>query len=197
MVLNSCALIGFYLLIHADISPHSRASKAKAWIRGAGYALVSLALGLLVFAPHPSWPLAPASAAKGSSDLPLAEALRIALVVLALVSAILLVWSVFLEISYHRRRLGLDVEATVREGSYSLCRHPGFWWFSFLAVSVGFLRGMDLYFFTVSLMIGLDLLLIVIQDKYAFPRLFSGYDAYRKEVPFLLPRLFPRRAKPR
>ncbi len=195
MVLNSCALIGFYLLIHADISPNDRASKAKAWTRGAGYALVAVALGLLVFAPHPSWPLA--SAPGRESNLPIAVALRIALVVLALVSALLLVWSVFLEISYHRRRLGLDVEATVREGSYSLCRHPGFWWFSFFALSVGFLRGMDLYFFTVSLMIGLDLLLIVIQDKYAFPRLFSGYDAYRKEVPFLFPRLFPRRAKPR
>jgi len=126
-----------------------------------------------------------------------AEALRISLSAIALVSAILLVWSVFFEISFHRKRLGLDLRETVKSGSYGLCRHPGFWWFSVFSLSVAILRGLDLYFFTISLMIGLDLLLIVIQDKYAFPRLFSGYDAYRKEVPFLFPRLFPRRAKPR
>jgi protein-S-isoprenylcysteine O-methyltransferase Ste14 len=185
--------LGFYLLIHADVFPRHPRQNLNVWIRRTGYVLIAAALGLLVFAPHPFWPIPPP---KG--DLPQvpaigAETLRIVLFAIALVSAILLIWSVFFEISFHRKRLGLDLQTTVKSGSYSLCRHPGFWWFSFFSLSVAILRGLDLYFFTVSLMIGLDLFLIVIQDKYVFPRLFTGYDAYRKEVPFLVPRLSRRR----
>lgn len=193
MVLNSCALLGFYLLIHADIFSRPRPHIVNTWLRRIGYILIVAALGLLVFAPHPSWPILPKETGYQSAQVVGAEAWRIALTVIALVSALLLIWSVFFEISYHRRRLGIDLRGTVKSGSYGLCRHPGFWWLSFFSLSVAILRGLDLYIFSISLMIGLDLLLIVIQDKYVFPRLFTGYDAYRKEIPFLVPRLFRKR----
>ena len=34
---------------------------------------------------------------------------------------------------------------------------------------------------------GMNLLYILLQDRYTFPRLFEGYDDYRKETPYLIP----------
>ena len=33
----------------------------------------------------------------------------------------------------------------------------------------------------------MNLLYILLQDRYTFPRLFEGYDDYRKETPYLIP----------
>ena len=37
------------------------------------------------------------------------------------------------------------------------------------------------------LFIGLDIALVVIQDKFIFGRMFDGYERYRRETPMLLP----------
>lgn len=73
-------------------------------------------------------------------------------------------------------------------GLYALCRHPGVVWFILL------------YFFLVLAFPSKDLALLALtactlnvlyaffQDRWSFPRLFEGYDEYRKLTPFLIPR---------
>jgi protein-S-isoprenylcysteine O-methyltransferase Ste14 len=133
---------------------------------------------------------------KGATDFSPPAAIGIPAVLLgtgALFSALLLLWSVFFEFIWIRKKRGIAAGATVDSGTYSLCRHPGFWWLAFLAVFLGILRGIERYYITIILMIALDFLLVFIQDRYVFPRVFPDYLEYRKKVPFLVPR--PRRGR--
>ena len=73
-------------------------------------------------------------------------------------------------------------------GAYGLCRHPGFW----------SLAGVYLFLYlalpsrpmlTLAVLItAYNLIYIVFQDAYIFEKTFSDYAAYKKRVPFLLPR---------
>ena len=38
----------------------------------------------------------------------------------------------------------------------------------------------------------MDLLLVLIEDVWIFPRLLRGYDVYKQRVPMLIPRLWRR-----
>jgi protein-S-isoprenylcysteine O-methyltransferase Ste14 len=35
--------------------------------------------------------------------------------------------------------------------------------------------------------VGMDIVLVIIQDKFIFDRMFEGYENYRRETPMLLP----------
>ena len=173
MVLNSLTVAGFLLLILADflIARGKKAGPAQFF----GYLAIGSALAFLV--------LAPLRTKDGIGWIP-----SVFLILTSAASASLLLWSVFFEIPGAGKRRGLSPSEVYDKGTYSLCRHPGFWWFSFLALSLGLLKGIFAYSLTIFLMIVLDLLLIFIQDRYTFPKIFGGYGEYKKRVPFLFPR---------
>jgi len=189
MVENSLSAAGFLLLLLADFL-WTRGKKGAKELRNAGYLLVGAAIILFALAPDPWWPLgAPADSASfqpGPRPSPLGAAL---LILVMAASCILLFWSVFLEIGIAKRKLGLGPESVVSSGTYRWCRHPGFWWFAILMVAIGAMRGFSGYYLTILLLIALDLLLIFIQDRYTFPKVFRGYEEYKKSVPFLIPRI--------
>ena len=72
-----------------------------------------------------------------------------------------------------------------KDGMYALCRHPGVLWFAGLVFCLWPAAG--LRFFSAAVYTGLDLLLIIFEDRLIFPRLMDGYDTYRRETPFLSP----------
>jgi len=82
-----------------------------------------------------------------------------------------------------------ELRKTYTGGVYSICRHPGVLW----------LVGMYLCFIVISadlsasvyygIIIAGDILYVVYQDIYIFPRTFSDYDEYKKTTPFLIPGL--------
>ncbi len=76
--------------------------------------------------------------------------------------------------------------AATTEGLYALCRHPGVLFFIplYLCLSVTF----GLPYRESAIYSVLNFLLIVFEDAYVFPRVLSGYDAYKKTTPFLIPR---------
>jgi hypothetical protein len=45
----------------------------------------------------------------------------------------------------------------------------------------------SLMFVAAPIYIVLNTLLVVIQDKFFFPRMFAGYDIYQQETPMLVP----------
>jgi protein-S-isoprenylcysteine O-methyltransferase Ste14 len=107
---------------------------------------------------------------------------------LSVLWASLLVWSVFLEIPYRRRRESIPEGCAVTSGTYAICRHPGFWWLSFLALSLVLFRmDADLLVSAAGIIL-FDFFLVLFQDLYIFTNVFSGYSTYKKETPFLLPR---------
>ena len=193
MVSNSLGVIGFLALLSADFL-FLQGKKAAAAIQWAGYLGVVVATGLLAFAPGPWWPLpgaaGAAAAAPPHGPSPLAMA---ALAAVAALAAALLAWSVFFEIGAERRKLGLSPSEAVRTGTYSRCRHPGFWWYAILVAALAAIRAVPSAFATAALFASLDFVLVLEQDILTFPKVLSGYDDYKRAVPFLLPRL--RRAK--
>jgi len=186
MVLYSCIVIGFLLLFAADFLQVGGSGAAARALDRLGYAFVFLAILHLAFAARPSWPFG-----NGEADLVFRGPVGIPAVLLwigAILSALLLVWSVFLEFIWIRKKRGLGPDATVDSGTYGMCRHPGFWWLSFLVICIGVLRNLKSNFIPVILLVGLDFLLVLLQDQYVFPRVFPGYKQYREKVPFLIPR---------
>lgn len=173
MVQDSLAAIGFLLLMLADFL-RVKGGRGVPVLQAVGYLMVGAALGLL---------------AAGQGANPSGTLFSILAILTALASGGLLLWSVFFELALAGRKGKIKPGETYSGGSYGLCRHPGFWWFCLLAASIGALRGFCENFFTIFLMIGLDLLLIFIQDRYTFPKVFRGYDEYKKSVPFLFPRM--------
>lgn len=177
---------GFGLLFAADWFRLRGKRKASSILGWAGYAALSLFFVHEALSPGPSWPFA---ATDASPPLGLEGAPMLLLSVTAVISCALLLWSVFFEFLWVRKRRGLDPGELVDSGTYRFCRHPGFWWFALFAFSLAALRGHVEYFIAASLATGLDFLLIFVQDRFVFPRLFVGYDTYRDMVPFLIPKL--------
>lgn len=74
-----------------------------------------------------------------------------------------------------------------RSGMYALCRHPGIIWFSLLYAALYLAVPIPATLWGGAVLCGGNLLYIVVQDLWTFPHTFFDYDAYRKEVPFLIP----------
>ena len=74
-------------------------------------------------------------------------------------------------------------------GVYALCRHPGVLWL------IGFYLFLSIAFPERDLIIGsvvfslLDIVYVILQDLYIFPRAFSDYDTYSRNTPFLIPNM--------
>ncbi|MGB4585921.1 MAG: hypothetical protein WBH66_02600 [Rectinemataceae bacterium] len=174
MIQNSLATLGFILLFFSDFL-WVKGKKPAVALRQSGYVAIFCGIGVWAFSP-------PSASAPDSL-------LSVALIAAAAASSALLFWSVFIEIGAERKKHGLRPADVVNSGSYGLCRHPGFWWFAILILTLGILKGFSANFPTILFMTALDLLLILFQDSYTFPKVFRGYDDYRKSVPFLFPRI--------
>ena len=107
----------------------------------------------------------------------------------ATVSGLLLVYSLFIELSFTSSITPSNGRQASSYGTYGMVRHPGFLWFIGLILSLNILF-LSLPFLLVSLMLVImNFSLVVIEDTVIFPILFSNYGEYKKEVPFLWPRL--------
>ena len=74
-----------------------------------------------------------------------------------------------------------------RKGLYGRLRHPGVW--SFLLCGVGF--GM-VFIGTTGKALWLVLLNLIytwLQDRYFFPVYLKGYEEYKRDVPYLFPKI--------
>jgi protein-S-isoprenylcysteine O-methyltransferase Ste14 len=187
MVLNSFIGLGFSLLLFSELL-EMRGTKASRAVRGLGYGLVALAL--LFFAYPAAAAISQAADAPERSIAFLRErpAQFYLLLALSLAFAAMLFWTVFLELALGKRKFRLGKRDVFSRGSYGVCRHPGFWWLVLYLLPLGIIRGFSTTIFTILLVVFLNFLLVSIQDLYSFPRFFKDYEAYRKKVPFLIPK---------
>lgn len=86
-----------------------------------------------------------------------------------------------------------DNHPVCRTGMYGRCRHPGIWWFFGLFAGLGMAAGDGEQLWLGLVLSGLNLLYAWYQDRWIFVEEFSDYEDYRKDVPFLVPRLVKRR----
>lgn len=69
-------------------------------------------------------------------------------------------------------------------GLYGICRHPGFPPFVLMYVCIGFWLG-ERSALCCGLLCLMNLIYIILQDRYTFPHIFDDYVDYRRRVPFL------------
>lgn len=101
---------------------------------------------------------------------------------------ILLIYTLFFALPFEATYVSPEGRRAVYDkGVYALCRHPGVLWFFlfylFLGLAVRPSRLLPAGMFYSFL----DLLYVIFQDFWTFPRTFTGYDAYKDSTPFLLP----------
>ena len=70
-------------------------------------------------------------------------------------------------------------------GVYALCRHPGVLWFVGLYGCLWVAAGLPLW--EAAVYSGLNVLLVLFEDRCVFPARLEGYREYQRTTPFLLP----------
>ncbi len=165
--------VGFLVVLFFDIVSLKRIPGAKlgTWVLGSG--LLVYALTMVCLQPDklllPTW----------STWLGWA---------LLSISVLLMTFSLFINLPFHKTYITTGAgDRLVKTGLYTLVRHPGVHGFILLMLSLILVSKSSLLLIAAPLWILLDILLIVIEDKFLFSRIFDGYDRYRQETPMLVP----------
>ncbi len=95
----------------------------------------------------------------------------------------LLVYSVCIEV----RLFAPEKPGTAwKGGTYRFSRHPGFLWFTAMHIIWMIIFSYAQVVLLLAVCIFLNLIVITAEDRWIFPRLFTDYHEYQKEVPFIL-----------
>lgn len=163
---------GFTLFFLYDINEICSLTKLFRYAFFAGFALVSGSTVCIAAAALPLTVPAPRVIVFG---------------VCTALSVALLIYSLFFALPFGGTYKSAERRTLFDRGLYALCRHPGF---IFFVLAYGFLWLMSdnpvmlTAFWSYS---ALNFLYILAQDLIFFPRMFDGYDKYRRRVPFILP----------
>ncbi len=103
-------------------------------------------------------------------------------------SSVLVVLSLFVNLPFRKTYVSTGTsDRLVTTGLYSLTRHPGVLWTTLLVASLALVSRSDLVLAAAPIVIVVDVVLVAMQDRFFFGRMFSGYDRYRKDTPMLIP----------
>lgn len=110
-------------------------------------------------------------------------------IVLSVIFFILLLYSVFIEISVlGRKGCAVSSSGLIRSGTYALSRHPGVLWYIMTLIFLFIATGAKYLLYAIPVWSIMDILYAILQDLYFFPRLFGEeYDDYKKSTPMILP----------
>ena len=174
MIYIAVGIFGFIVIHLFDIVSLKRipsGAKPGVWIVGGGllgYSLIMLCLKSNTL-PLPVW-----STWLGWGLLTL--------------SLFLLIYSLFINLPFRKTYIATGVsDKLITTGLYALVRHPWIHCFTLFMLSLILVSKSSLLLIAAPIFILLNILLVVIQDKFFFGRMFAGYDRYRKETPMLLP----------
>jgi protein-S-isoprenylcysteine O-methyltransferase Ste14 len=104
------------------------------------------------------------------------------------ISIIVFLFALFVNLPFRKTYVAAGVgDKLIKTGLYALARHPGAIWFILFMLSSILVSRSSSMLVAAPIFIVLNTLLVVIQDKIFFPRMFTGYDIYQKETPMLLP----------
>ncbi len=108
--------------------------------------------------------------------------------VLLSISFILLIYSLFINLPFRRTYVATGVgDKLITTRLYALVRHPGVHWFILVMFSVILVSRSSLSLIAAPIFILLDIVLVIVQDKFFLGRMFVSYDSYREETPMLVP----------
>jgi protein-S-isoprenylcysteine O-methyltransferase Ste14 len=100
----------------------------------------------------------------------------------------LLMYSLFGNLPFRKTYLEKGVpNKLIKNGLYSIVRHPGIYGFGLLMLSLFLLSGSKLMLLAGLIWLAIDIILVVLQDLIFFGRMFPEYAIYRQETPMLIP----------
>ena len=106
--------------------------------------------------------------------------------ILACGFAVLLVYSVFIEVGLHTYQVQAEPQL-VTNGTYSLVRHPGVIWLFLTYVFSALFFGNFWLLITAFIWTVTNTLYIVIQERVILTKLFRNYDRYVQTTPMIIP----------
>lgn len=174
MIYIALGVLGFIVLFFFDLFALKGIPAIKTLIWFAGYGLIAYAMNTMII--------------KGTRiDFP--PFLRIIGMILAGLFAVLLLYSLLIEIPFKRTYIQKGAgDVLVTTGTYALVRHPGVLWLVACLVGMFLATGTKLLLAAIPVWGFIDIIYVFIQDRYYFPRQFGkAYDDYRRSVPMLIP----------
>lgn len=107
----------------------------------------------------------------------------------AAVFLILLIYTLFFALPFEDTYVKTDSgkAAVYDKGMYALCRHPGVLWLFLFYMCLGIAFSPSDIWKTGLFYSLLDLLYVIVQDVWTFPRSFADYESYQRSTPFLIP----------
>ncbi len=173
MIYIAIGVLGFLVIHLFDFVSSKRISGLKAFIWFVGSGLTAYSTLIVCFAPD-KLPLPIWSTWSGWG--------------LFSISLLLLLYSLFINLPFRKTYIATGVgDKLIKTGLYALVRHPGVPWFILLMLSLILISRSSLMLIAAPIFVLLDILLVVIQDKVFFGRMFTGYGSYRQETPMLVP----------
>ncbi len=104
------------------------------------------------------------------------------------ISLFLLIYSLFINLPFRKTYVATGVgDELITTGLYALVRYPWVHCSALIMLSLVLVSKSSLLLIASPIFILLNILLAVIQDKFFFGKMFTGYDRYRKETPMLVP----------
>lgn len=108
--------------------------------------------------------------------------------VLLTIPLLLLIYSLFINLPFRKTYIAAGVgDKLIKTGLYALVRHPGVHWFVLVMLALILLSKSSLLLVAAPIFIVLDIVLVIVQDKFFLGRMFSDYGSYRRETPMLVP----------
>ena len=103
-------------------------------------------------------------------------------------SFFLLVYALFVNLPFRKTYVEAGVgDKLIKTGLYALVRHPGVYWVALFFFSLVFISRSPIMLIAAPILVVLNTALVIVQDKFYFPKMFEGYDKYQQETPMLVP----------
>lgn len=113
--------------------------------------------------------------------------LRIIFLIFACLFLLLLFYSLFFELPFQSTYVKGQKTPLVTTGTYALCRHPGVLWMAGMLLCLfGACPSVEMLYATI-IFNACNILYVYLQEKYIFPHVFEGYEAYCASIPFMIP----------
>jgi len=108
--------------------------------------------------------------------------------ILLMVSLSQLLHSLFINLPFYKTYFKVGVsDELVTSGLYAVVRHPGVYGLGVTLISLVLVSQSKLMLDAALGWMAIDLVVVAIQDRFFFDRMFCGYADYRKNTPMLVP----------
>ncbi len=125
-----------------------------------------------------------------SESSPVRHGFSLLYLIFALIFLLALCYSLFLELPFSKTYGGKEFyKGLVTTGTYSLCRHPGVLWFFFMYFFYSLYLGSGIMLLACIIWTLLDVIYVILQEKYFFAKNFLDYGEYQKITPMLIPNI--------